>query len=201
MRARGRSISVLMCACALVCAPMVGCASVRRGGSTRFTVSDVEFSAGELRRELLASALLAGRSRGSEPLVIVAGEAVNLSAERLPEADRWGVVSMILYDPQVRTAFEARNVQVHLTPEKRRLFRRYVLPGSGADPYDLPADTHLFNVAFRSIRRAGATEAAIADVRKDVFVVEAEITDLATGRVVWSGSTRFARAARGLLLD
>ncbi len=177
------------------------CKSTPGTGTTRFSVSDVEFSAGSLKTELLASAFLDGRTRESEPFVIMAGDAVNLSAERLPESDRWGVVSMILYDPEVRAAFDAKNVHVHLTPEKRKLFRRYVLPGSGLDPYDLPADTHLFNVRFRSIQRAAAVKADAADVRKDVFVVEAEITELSSGRLVWSGETSFARAARGLLLD
>ncbi|GJM17809.1 MAG: hypothetical protein DHS20C14_00220 [Phycisphaeraceae bacterium] len=201
MRARARDILRVGAVCVLAGALAGGCATKQRTGSTRFTVSDVEFSAGELRRELLAAELLAGRSRDSQPFVIMAGDAVNLSSERLPEADRWGVVSMILYDPEVRAAFEATNVFVHLTPEKRMLFRRYVLPGSSADPYDLPADTHLFNVAFRSIQRAAAVAGGVADARKDVFVVDAQITDLATGRVVWSGETSFARQARGLLLD
>ncbi len=177
------------------------CGPARRAGTTRFGVSDVEFSADEIRADLLGSAFLAERDRASEPFVLMTGGAVNLSAERLPVSDRWAVVSMILYDPEVRAAFEAGNVHVHLTPEKRELFERYVLPGSGANPFDLPPDTHLFNVRFRSVRRAAAVEADAADVRKDLFLVEADVTELESGRVVWSGEARFARAARGLLVD
>ncbi|MEQ8850344.1 MAG: hypothetical protein RIB32_01020 [Phycisphaerales bacterium] len=199
MRFRARSIGVIVVGALAFGA--VSCGPAQRAGSTRFRVSDVAFSADQLRTELLASDFLAGRDGASDPFVIMTGEAVNLSAERLPEADRWAVVSMILYDPEMRAAFETKNVLVHLTPEKRELFRRYVLPGSSMDPYDLPPDTHLFNVRFRSVQRAAAVQADAADVRKDLFLVEAEITELDSGRVVWLGETSFARAARGLFID
>lgn len=195
------SLWIRLCALVGVSLAIVACGSDRRAQTTRFRVSDVEFSADQLRAELLSSELLASRGRDSDAVVIMAGDAVNLSTERLPEADRWAVVSMILYDPEVQAAFETKNVHVHLPPAKRALFERYVLPGSGIDPFELPPDTHLLNVWFRSIQRAAAVEADTADARKDLFVIEAEITELSSGHVVWSGTSRFARAARGRLLD
>jgi len=206
---QGRRGAVLLLVAAIGAGTIPGgCAqSPRRGATTRFTISDIEFTSAELSAQLAAARFLEGRDGASPEIRLMPGEFRNISNERIGEADRWVMISMVLYDPGIFGLLREKNVSIVMPEQRRRLFERFAIAEEvpGGEPATIvfgenSLATHAINTTFLSATRA-ATDPGGADERKDLFLVQTEIIDLGAGAAVWSGETRFARVARGVILN
>ncbi|MEZ6243532.1 MAG: hypothetical protein R3B57_10875 [Phycisphaerales bacterium] len=206
---RGRPSAAIVLIAALGLLPhMSGCAqSPRRGATTRFTISDIEYTSAELSAQLAAAPFLQGRAPDSPEIRLMPGEFRNVSNERIGEADRWAMISMILYDPGIFELLRSKNVSIVMPEQRKRLFERFAIaqeiPGQTPPTIVFGENsiaTHAINTTFLSATRE-ATDTAGTDERKDLFLIQTEIIDLGTGAAIWSGQTRFARVARGVILN
>ncbi len=220
---RGRTarlgFGVLILAGALSVGLGGGCASGgAKGGSTRFTVSDIEYTSAELSAQLAGASFLQGRGPGSPEIRLMPGEFANISTERIGEADRWVMISRVLHDPGIFELLRSKNVSIVMPEQRRRLFERFAIADAAGHDVTLedggvvhqPATvrfedasiaTHALNTTFLSATRTATDNDDDANERKELFVVQTEIIDLGSGRAIWSGQTQFARVARGLILD
>ncbi len=146
------------------------------------------------------------------------GEFNNISTERIGEADRWVMISRVLYDEGIFELLRSKNVSIVMPEQRRRLFERFAIADAAGRNVTLddgsvvfepapvafaeqPIATHAINTTFLSATRSATDNDDDANERKDLFVVQTEIVDLGSGRAIWSGQTQFARVARGLILD
>lgn len=187
-----------------------GCAAPQ-ARTTQLRAADIELSATEMAQELADSEFLRGRTAESAVAVLQPRPMENLSDNRLSRGDQWAAMSMILMNPSVFEMLRAKNVQVLVPVESRFDAARAgfatnqpsVLAAAGGGSTGEP--THIFQPVLRSISRGGGGDAragrGAADTRKDLFLMEYTITELASRRVVWAGQMTFARVAHGRLLD
>lgn len=146
----------------------------------------------------------AGASTGAGPVASVPEIVLkpvpmrNESDNRLSRGDQWAAMSLVLLDPNMLALLRQANIRVQMPLlESQRIARAGLTIN---EPPSREAPTHLFTATLRSITRGeqgGKDDAG----RRDTFLWEYQILNATTREVVWSGSNRFARVARGSFVD
>jgi len=189
--------------CAALCLVLVlgGCASAGPR-ATRLKSADLQLASDEAARSLATSDLLANRGVDSPELVIRPEAAVNLSGDRLSRVDRWGMVTRVLYTPEMIALMRERNVKVVAEREVARGYlERFNMTNGGEVAMGL-RPTHLLQAQVRTLTRAGAEDGKEpADVRADTYLIEYALLELGTGQIAWTATSEIKRAGWGQLVD
>lgn len=180
-----------------VLAGALGCAAAPER-STVLQAGDLIATTDTMVQALAGSPWLAGRTPETRPeIVLRPDELRNLSDTRLSPAEQWVAVSRVVMSPAMLSMFRERAVIVQMPPR----------PGdraglSVAEPLATITPTHTLRPTLRSLTRAASvTPGAQNAGRKDVYLFEYSIIELANRSIVWSGSTELARVASGSLVD
>lgn len=185
-----------------------GCGSQVR--SSAYTAADMEMSVIEVRDQLASSRFLSARDADSTPMVLMPTRMANYSNERFSRVDQWAAISRVFLEPDVLELLRSKNISVVLPMDGQRVTHSYSVregeSGAGLDYMSAEvsaAPSHFINARFSSITRASEEDSGdgLADVRKDLFLMEYTIVDARSRETVWAGSTEFARVAHGLLAN
>ncbi len=192
------------------CIALTGCGPTRARTST-YTAADMDIAVVEIRDKLASSPFMSTRSSDSPSLVFQPNRMENLSNERISRVDQWAVVSRVLLDPSMLEMLGSKNITVTLPPVGERITNSYLSAGTDADsganltfaPQSNLLPTHMVDARFSSITRASSEDedGGLADVRKDLFLMDFTIFMVRTREIVWAGSVEFARVAEGLLAN
>jgi len=147
---------------------------------------------------------MAGRTAQSPVIRLVPRGLENQSSDRISTADQWVAVSRVLFDPGMQRLLAEKNIILQMPPDEMARVRRVsglVAPGSVEVREDPEPATHVLRAVIRSLTRVGSETDTRANRRKEVFVVDYEITDVTTRQIVWTAETTFARIAHGLVAD
>ena len=195
----------------VMCLWLTGCSSTsstaRSGGAytTRYRAADILLVTETVADRLAAHAIVAGRDATSDAIRIVPAERMeNRSSERLSRTDQWATMALILLDPAMLQLFSERNIEILMPPERMRAMADRRIPGLDQARVLAPEDqpTHVFHAVFSSMTRgADVTGRGVSNERKDLFIVEFTLVNLATGQAEWVDSFEFARTAGGTLAD
>lgn len=184
----------------LVCALLLPACSNNKGQSTRLIGEDILVATDEVREKLASSAFLAERTPGDAPVRLAPGRVRNLSNDRLSKGDQLVAVRRVLADQGLQDLLLSKGIAVIMPPKEAEAYADELL--AQPEAFRAVAPTHAFRAEFRSLTRAGGDRAGdIADVRQDYFLVDYSILDLASSRVVWTGTFEVARRATGILVD
>lgn len=156
--------------------------------SSRLEVGDIEHTAKELAAKLSESDFLRGRSADSPRVVIAITRVENLSADVIPEADRWYLMARVRDSQGVQELRRLRNV-VFILPGA------YERSNSADDPPAERRPTHEMLATLHSATRTAGKD------RTDAYLCEMRITSLDTGEIVWSGLVEFKKTAFGKSYD
>lgn len=195
-----RRCLLLLCVAATV-SGAGGCAAPAAQRTTLLRASDLRLSTGPLVQELARSEFLAGRDADTQPLIVLRPEPMeNLSESRLSAGDQWAAWALVLTSPGMVDLLRTRHAIVQMPPlETARIAR------AGLTVNETPATiapTHLFRSAVRSLARAaGEDPRGPATARRDLYLFEFTIVEIASRRIVWSGQSEVARYAHGSLVD
>lgn len=186
----------------------LGCGSQVRSSS--YTAADMEMSVLEVRDQLASSRFLSVRTADSTPMILMPTRMSNFSNERISRVDQWAVISRVFLEPNVLELLRSKNISVLLPPEGERITSSYSA-GQGSSNTEIDylsgstvaTPSHYINARFSSITRATSDDSGegIADLRKDLFMMEYTIVDARSRETVWAGSTEIARVAHGLLAN
>lgn len=174
--------------------------------TTLLRASDIESFSADAVQQLAASPFIASRGPDAPRIVLQPQPMRNLSDNRLSQGDQWAAMSKVLFSSQMLALLASKNIDLQMPAiETTRLARAGL---TRAEPPATTAPTHAFTATLRSLSRAedakardpGATGAR-AGGRKDTFLVEYAIIDLASRRVEWTGQSTLARIAHGSLID
>lgn len=168
-----------------------GCASPKPK-SSRLAVDDIAHAARELAARLTESDFLQGRSPESERIVVAISKVENLTADIIPEPDRWYMMVKVRDSASIDALRRLRNIvfvvpREHLGESVETEFDRAF--ASGRRP------THEMTATFR-----GAVRAAGRD-RTDAYLCELRITSLDTRELAWTGIVEFKKTAFGRAYD
>lgn len=177
----------------------VGCSS-GRGESTRIRGEDILVATDQVRERLAGSDFLARRGPGDAEIRLAPGRLRNLSNDRLGKGDQLVAVRRVLGDQGLLELLKAKNVRVIMPPKEAEAYAAELARAPEAFRATLP--THALRAEFRSLSRAGTESASQpSNVRKDTFIVDYSILDMASSAIVWQDSFEITRVARGLLVD
>lgn len=202
-RATWGCVAVRIGACLGLCLAHAsgGCAS-SGPRATRLQAADLQLASDDAARSLATSDLLSGRGENAPQLVIRPEAAVNLSSDRLSRVDRWGMVTRVLYTPEIIALMRDRNIKVVAEREVARGYLERFNMTNGGEVMSGLVPTHLLQAQVRTLTRAGAQRgSAPADVRADTYLVEYTLLKVGTGEVVWTASSEIKRAGWGRLVD
>jgi len=190
---RGGQARAVLGLSGLCLALLWGCAVDR---STRLAVEDFQAVAAEMGQSLMASEALRSRGPQSPLWVVSMDKPVNLSSDVIPADEQWAMVSMIRGRLPLAQLDQGYNVRFVLPPERTTQIRTdpdlpEVGPGFGGERQP----THSLVGTIRSATRT------TADRRTELYVLEFEIVDLATGTPVWADRFEFKRQAKGAIRD
>jgi len=203
-RARQRSLRSIL-GLAVLLLP-VACAPRPELRTTLLRASDIETFSADAVQQLASSPFIASRGPDAPRLILQPQPMRNLSDNRLSQGDQWAAMSKVLFSNQMLALLASNNIDLQMPAiETTRLARAGL---TRAEPPATVPPTHAFTATLRSIARAedakardpGATGAR-AGGRKDTFLVEYAIIDLASRRVEWTGQSTLARIAHGSLID
>jgi hypothetical protein len=156
--------------------------------SSRLETADIEFTARELAAKLSASDFLRERTADSPRITIAITRVENLSADVIPEADRWYLMARVRDSQGVQELLRLRNVVFLLPAVYEQAVNAEVAPESTRPTHEMLATLH------SSTRSAGRD-------RTDAYLCEMRITRLDTGEVVWSDIVEFKKTAFGKSYD
>lgn len=172
-------------------AVLAGCAATPR--TTRITTADLEETAAAVAEKLRGSSFLADRAPDSPPMVIAVDKVQNLSSDIIPSSEQWWLVERVAAAQPILVLARDRNIRFtipreHLSEGRRR----------GNLPEDFAQGrnpTHQLTATIRSATRAAGL------ARTDAYLLDFQITDLSTGRLVWNEGFSFKRQAFGKSYD
>lgn len=182
------------------------CAPKAELRTTLLRASDIESFSADAVQQLASSPFIAARGPDATRIVLQPQPMRNLSDNRLSQGDQWAAMSKVLFSNPMLALLASKNIDLQMPAiETTRLARAGL---TRAEPPATIPPTHAFTATLRSIARAddakardpGATGAR-AGGRKDTFLVEYAIIDLASRRVEWTGQSTLARIAHGSLID
>ncbi len=136
------------------------------------------------------------------PIILRPDPMENLSDTRLTPGDQWAAISRVLFSGGMIDLLREKHIAVQMPPLATEGLARAGITIN--EPPAAVAPTHVFRSRLRSLTRAGAAAGSLASQqaqRKDTFLFEYTIIDLATRAVVWTGSTELARIATGSVVD
>lgn len=168
-----------------------GCSTPTRdsGQSTAITVEDVEDITTEIAAKLKASDFLVSRAPDSPPITITINKVVNYTSDVLRESDRWYLMYRVIDSISLRELGKQRNISLVIPAEQFRDLKSRV--PDARDYAQRKSPTHVMEAVFRSVTRAAG------GTRADAYYCQYTITEVATGRTVWTEGFQFKRAAVG----
>ncbi len=178
-------------ALALASCILVGCATRQ---STGVRVEDDQAMAAEMA-EALRRDLFADRTADSPPMVIGIHRVENLTNDVIPQNRLWQIMAGVRDAQPIVELRATKNVSFVIPAEYLHTSR---LRGTDAANQGFAlnrAPTHAMTATFRSLRRSSR------DQRSETYSCTFEMTDIATGELVWQGTFRFKRLAAGKAYD
>ncbi len=179
-----------------------GCAAPAAERTTALRGTDLVLATDTVAQALGASDFLQGRGPQSPPIVLRPDPMENLSDTRLTPGDAWAAMARVLFASGMIELCRGRGVVVQMPPLATEGLARAGITIN--EPAAELAPTHVLRARLRSLTRAGSAAgrlAAESAERKDTYLFEYTIVDLATRGVVWAGSAELARVARGSVVD
>lgn len=198
MRTCQRSVIAAILAC-FVLGP-VACESVPR--TTRYQAADIDLSVESIQQQLVEHPFIQSRDESSPPIRLMPFELENQSNERLSRVDQWAAVSRVFLNPDVLELLGEKNIHVVMPPDATHRLEQFGVDGLRDRTVDRELATHAIRAVFMSSTRvAGDGSGDVADARRDDFLIDYSISEVDSGRMVWSGAVEIARYAHGVLAD
>lgn len=172
-----------------------GCASKPK--STVMQVQDYELVGNDIGQQLAdamaTNEVFASRNADSPRMVIAMQKVVNLTSDQMSAGAKWYLMYKVRSSSGIQKLGRERNIAFVIAAED--LQRAKQIGSINAEIGAERAPTHVMSATFKSTRRTGD------EARTDLYYATFEITDLATGEIIWSGDVAFKRIGFGKSYD
>ena len=168
-----------------------GCSGPPR--TTRMTLQDYTEISGEMAAKLGNSQFLAERTTSSPRMVIAIRKIENLSSDMIPAGAQWYMQTRVVESVPMTEWSRDKNIAFTIPADRLREARRYGEVNEAFATQRKP--THVMTAIIRSITRTADKD------RTDLYYCEYQITDLASGGIVWADKVEFKRLAEGIAWD
>ena len=178
-------------------AVIVGCAST--GRSTRLTHGDFNDTVHAMAASLATSDFITDRTSRSPPIRIVTNKVENLSSDVISPAEQWMLIARVQTANPVQELAQKKRIVFQIPPEEIVMLQNRGFE-VGLAPENAP--THLMTATIMSSSREGRdAREGIVNLRKDYYLIEFTIIELAGREKVWTDAFEIARQAAGLAID
>lgn len=190
----GVAKAILAFILAVAVSGLSGCSS--KGETADLTQSDMDMTVSEIAASLARSDFLTERNKNSAPIVIMIEKVENQTAEVIKPAEQWMMMARVCGSPQVAGLFPTKNVTFQIPPERWQLL---------SEPYRSQPPTvratHTMTAIFRTAVRDARNQAGFVNAQTRHNMLQYQITDLTSRKILWQDEVLISRQAKGLLID